>query len=46
MKRRGEAFYSERSGMYLIAGVLFRKRSSDDDWPDLSADVLRVLTAL
>lgn len=27
MKDRGEAFYSDAAGMYLIAGVLFRKRA-------------------
>ncbi|KAF8068327.1 hypothetical protein HT031_002014 [Scenedesmus sp. PABB004] len=45
MARRGEAFYSEASRTYLLAGVLFEKRSGAAGGPDLRDELLRVLTA-
>lgn len=55
MKGRGEAFYSERSRTYMLAGVLFERpgdavgdAAGDAAAPpaDLSEELLRVLTAL
>lgn len=46
LQRDGKAFYS--SNIYLLAGVLFKKRSrgSMDSFADLSAELLQVMMAL
>jgi hypothetical protein len=51
MKARGEAFYSEASGTYLLAGVLFERRATDGGGGggggrDLAPELLALLTAL
>jgi hypothetical protein len=46
MKARGEAFYSQR-GVYMLAAVLFKKRQpSAAEQPDLTNELLQVLTVL
>jgi len=49
MKQRGEAFYSERAGSYMLAGVLFERRGGGGGGGgvvDLTEELLKVLTAL
>ncbi len=50
MKANGEAFFSERSQTYMLAGVLFERRGEggvcDGAGPDLTEELMRVLTAL
>jgi hypothetical protein len=46
MKGRGEAFYSQR-GVYMLAAVLFKKRQTGAaEQPDLTDELLQVLTVL
>jgi hypothetical protein len=44
MKKRGEAFYSDRA--YFLAGVLFQKPAAGTQKKDLSEELLTVLTSL